>query len=555
VRLDVDLGFDAVPGRAAQVGEAQALDLHTIAAALRSPRKLRALLRARRFEEVLVAEGELPLSALQAVALLSLGVARTRLWVLDGRRMGRWAFCARALAEVSVAVPSELARSAALAWRVRRAARREYALKRGAEAAGSALYLRLDPSLKWHGAQVGGAATHTSGVINGLLDNGVAVEMLAPERPLGTDRARFREVPVRRILHVARGLSYSDYSEALLAATHGLRADFVYQRHQMGSYAGLELARRLGVPLVLEFNGSEIWVERNWRSGRLLLGGELERLELRNLRDASLVVVVSAPLRDFVVDQGVAAERVLVNPNGVDVDALAPYREQSPARWRARLGLPEAPTVGFIGTFGLWHGVKLLPALIEAVGEAQWVLIGGGDLLEEVRAEIEARGLSRRVRLTGVLERERALQMLACSDVCVSPHVPNPDGTPFFGSPTKLFEYMGLQRAIVASDLDQIGEVIEHERSGLLCPPGDVPPAADAVRRLLADEPLRERLALEALRRATSEHSWSAHARRILDALSHPCGPAPAAPLVALPHEYACNRHGRQAGGCASVDG
>jgi glycosyltransferase involved in cell wall biosynthesis len=522
VRLDVDLGFDAVPGRPLADGESQALDLHTIAAALRSPSRLRALLRARAFQEVLVAEGELPLSALQAVALLSLGAVRTPRLVVDGRAFHRWAFCVRALAKTIRAVPSELLRSVVLARRVRRFARRDYALEASADGPGSALYLRLDPSLKWHGAQVGGAATHTSGVINGLLDNGVAVRVLAPERPLGTDRARFSEVPVRRVLHLARGLSYSDYSEALLAATDGMRADFVYQRHQLGSYAGLELARRLGVPLVLEFNGSEIWVERNWRTGRLLFGKELECLELRNLRDASLVVVVSAPLRDYVLAQGVAAERVLVNPNGVDVDALAPYRELSPSRWRERLGLREAPTVGFIGTFGLWHGVKLLPALAEAVPEARWILIGGGDLLEEVRLEIEARGLSDRVRVTGVLERARALEMLACSDVCVSPHVPNPDGTPFFGSPTKLFEYMGLGRAIVASDLDQIGEVIEHERSGLLCPPGDVEAAADAVRRLLADGPLRERLAREALRRAADEYSWSAHVRRILDALHSP---------------------------------
>ncbi len=101
-----------------------------------------------------------------------------------------------------------------------------------------------------------------------------------------------------------------------------------------------------------------------------------------------------------------------------------------------------------------------------------------------------------------MVERERALEVLACSDVCVSPHVPNPDGTPFFGSPTKLFEYMGLGKPIVASDLDQIGEVIEHERSGLLCPPGDVEAAAAAIRRLLADHELRARLGAGALERA-----------------------------------------------------
>ena len=112
------------------------------------------------------------------------------------------------------------------------------------------------------GTQVGGAATHTSGVINGLIDNGVAVDVIAAERPLGTDRARFVEVPpTRRPLQLVPGLRFTDYSDQLVGAATGLRADFVYQRYQLGSDAGLRLAERLGVPLVLEFNGSEIWVQ------------------------------------------------------------------------------------------------------------------------------------------------------------------------------------------------------------------------------------------------------------------------------------------------------
>ena len=193
---------------------------------------------------------------------------------------------------------------------------------------------------------------------------------------------------------------------------------------------------------MLEFNGSELWVQRHWNAGSTRLEGPLGRLERRNLLDASLLVVVSSALRDAVLAEGAPAQRVLVNPNGVDIDAIAAYREGTPREWRARSGLPDEPTVGFVGTFGLWHGVKLLPPLVEAVPEARWLIVGDGDLFPEVRAEIAARGLADRVLMTGVLDRPRALEMLACCDVCVSPHVPNPDGTPFFGSPTKLFEYM-----------------------------------------------------------------------------------------------------------------
>jgi glycosyltransferase involved in cell wall biosynthesis len=520
MRLDVDLSFDAVPEAPLAEDAARSLDLHTVAAATRSPKRLRTLLRDRRYEEVRVRTGELPPSTLQAVVLLALGIARTRRLVVDGRALGRTAFIARALATVAWALPRELSRSAVLAARVELGARRSYRLPRRARETTSTLYVRVEPNLRWMGSQVGGAATHTSGVVNGLLDNGVEVRIFASEQPWGTERAQFVAVPLRRDLQLVRGLGYTDYSATIVRAAAGYTADFVYQRYQLGSSAGLELARGLAVPLVLEFNGPELWVERHWRSGRLLLGGPLERLERRNLSDASLVVVVSEALRRHVLDQGVPEERVLVNPNGVDVDQLAPYRELTASQWRERAGIPEAPTVGFIGTFGLWHGVKLLPALIAAVPEAQWVLVGGGGLLSEVSAEIAARGLSERVRLTGVLERERALELLSCSDVCVSPHVPNPDGTPFFGSPTKLFEYMGLRRAIVASDLDQIGEVIEDGRSGLLVAPADVDAAASAVRRLLADAPLRERLAEAALERAATQYSWGAHTRRILAALT-----------------------------------
>jgi glycosyltransferase involved in cell wall biosynthesis len=355
--------------------------------------------------------------------------------------------------------------------------------------------------------------------------------VLAAESPAGTDRAEFVRVPVRRILHLARGLSYTEYTAAVLKTAARSRGDFVYQRYQLGSYAGLELARRLGVPLVLEFNGSEIWVERHWGSGKMRFSQTLEALERRNLLDASVVVVVSSPLRDYVLEQGVAPDRVVVAPNGVDAGRLAPYRDHPPEVWRDRLGLPQQPTVGFIGTFGQWHGAGLLPGLAEQVPGARFVLVGDGGLLPQVRDEIRSRGLQDRVLLTGLLERDRALRMLAACDVCVSPHVPNPDGSQFFGSPTKLFEYMGLRKAIVASDLDQIGDVIDHERNGLLCPPGDVDAAAAAVRRLLEDAPLRERLAAAALGDALTRFSWTAHVRRILDALSRSQSP-PAGPTM-----------------------
>lgn len=437
---------------------------------------------------------------------------------------GRSAMRARAAIALATALPAELARSARWHERARRVAASTYTLP--AKPVGDVrrvTYLRAEASLRWLGAQVGGAATHTAGVINGLSSASVEVSVFAAERPTGVHDARCQEVPPRHIVQLVHWLTFVGYTQELVSAAAAVPADLVYQRYAVGSYAGLELARRLNVPLVLEFNGSEIWAERHWGSGRTPLAKTQAALERRNLLDASLIVVVSQPLKDQLVEEGIEPARVLVNPNGVDVGELAAVRAHAPSDWRRRMSLPQAPTVGFVGTFGLWHGVKLLPELIERVAErrddARWVLIGDGPLHAEVTAELERCGLSGRAHLTGVVPRTHAVELLACCDVCVSPHVSNPDGTAFFGSPTKLFEYMGLGRAIVASDLDQIGEVLENGRTALLTPPGDGAAVADAVVRLLDDAPLRARLGQAALEEAIERYSWDAHVGRILRAL------------------------------------
>ena len=524
MRLILDLRY--TPGDVRADSGVRRMTLGELAiGAQEQPRWLAGLLWRRRWAEVLIVRDTLQLSGLQAGVEFLAGLARAERFTLvegpEARPVRRRRVLSRALWHTAVAIVRELWHSARLARAVDREVTDVAPVGRS-RVSRSVVYLRTEPDIAFAGRYVGGAAAHTTGVINGLRDCGVSVQVFAPRRPDGID-ATFIAVPPRRAHHFVPWLTITAYGQAVARAAADHTADFVYQRYALGSYAGMELARRLDVPLVLEFNGSEVWAERNWGRGTLRMANRVARLEEANLRAASLVVVVSEVLKDEVVEIGIPEDRILVNPNGVDPERLAPYRERDAASWRDRLGLVRVPTVGFVGTFGLWHGVLVLPAIIEELARSRphvhWLLIGGGRLYDDVRREIEVRGLSDRVTLTGVVPRERALELLAASDVCVSPHVPNSDGTRFFGSPTKLFEYMGLAKPIVASDLEQIGEVIDHERTGLLCPPGNASAAAAAVARLLDDEVLRRRLGTGALEEARTTYSWTAHVRRILDAL------------------------------------
>jgi glycosyltransferase involved in cell wall biosynthesis len=298
----------------------------------------------------------------------------------------------------------------------------------------------------------------------------------------------------------------------------------VYQRYSLDNYAGLRLARRLGVPFVLEYNGSEIWMSRHW--GRPLKYESLaQRIELVNVNGADLVVVVSRAMRDELVARGVAADRILVNANAVDPDRYRP--DIDGAAVRRRYGLEGKTVVGFISTFQPWHGAEALARAFvilmrdhpEHRERVRMLMVGTGSAEAATRQIISRAGLDAFVHFCGLVAQADGPQHLAACDILVSPHVPNPDGSPFFGSPTKLFEYMAMGRGIVASDLDQIGEVLRHGETAWLVPPDDPDALARGLARLVDDPPLRTALGDAARREALSHHTWRAHVRRTIDAL------------------------------------
>jgi glycosyltransferase involved in cell wall biosynthesis len=297
----------------------------------------------------------------------------------------------------------------------------------------------------------------------------------------------------------------------------------LYQRYGAHGYAGASLALARGVPLVVEFNGSAAWLGRHWGEP-LRFEALADRIERVVLASAELVVVVADALRDRLVAGGIPRERILVNPNGVDPDRYSPAVDGS--RVRARHGLGGAPVVGFIGTFGPWHGAEVLAdawgrmwARRPDLRGARLLMIGGGARLEATRTALERGGAAASAVLTGLVPQEEGAEHLAACDVLVAPHVPNPDGSEFFGSPTKLFEYLAMGRAVVASDLGQIGRVVRHGENGWLVPPGDADALAAGIARLLDDAELRARLGAAARRDAEERWSWRAHVGRTLTAL------------------------------------
>ena len=395
-------------------------------------------------------------------------------------------------------------------------------------AEGAPYYLKTD---LWLAVPAGGSVAHMAGVANNLgrfgpaprvfsvasnplLDPGIPFELLQPP----TRFWDFRELPP---------LAFNaDVIRRLLDAGTAVAPSWIYQRYSLHNFAGVWAAGHFNVPLVLEYNGSEVWIGGHWGSG-LRHGPLAERIERLNLDAADLIVVVSQASRDELIARGVGADKILVNPNGVDADRYTPGIDATALR--QRMGFQDAQVVGFIGTFGRWHGAEVLVEAFarirgtEGTAPLRLLLIGDGQTRQACEQLARERGVADRVVFTGLVPQAEGPQWLAACDVLVAPHVPNPDGSAFFGSPTKLFEYMAMGRPIVASRLGQIGELLVHGETAWLVEPGDPQALADGLLATLRNPALARKMAQRARSQAVEQHTWLAHSRRIVEALRSRC--------------------------------
>lgn len=373
------------------------------------------------------------------------------------------------------------------------------------------LYVCADRGIALGGTK--GAAAHVRCVVNAFRHLNHEVMVLAADAMRhGLDVPVFEiaQLTVSRAVgdHVrprlGRALGHIWNNASVESALRGALADFkphlIYERYAPFGAAAALMAARLGVRHVLEVNAPLAWEGRQYR--QQALSEAAEGLEQAALAATSCVVAVSDELREMLIDQGVDANKIVVVPNGVDIRFFTP---DGPVARIDGVG-PDRMIVGFVGSLKAWHGVEILVEAFRVLAcDPAFHLLVVGDGPEARRIDQLGDELQGRVTRIPVVRHDLVPSFLRAIDVAVAPY---PSLDRFYYSPLKVLEYLATGRAIVASRIGQVQQLVRDGETGLLVPPGDVATLVRQIRCLAADGALRRRLGAAAAQEARRGHGW-----------------------------------------------
>lgn len=295
--------------------------------------------------------------------------------------------------------------------------------------------------------------------------------------------------------------------------------DVIHERFGMYSYGAVLASRRLGIPLVLEVNGPTIEEKQLFTTA--ITGAQLwvaRAIRDQCARQAARIFVVSSVLKRFLLKhwKGVSEDRIEAIPNAADIHRLG--NPDNVEGLRAELGLQDNCVIGFLGTFQPWYGLENLIAafsqIVQKAPQARLLMVGDGLVRSDLEQQVKDAGLQDAVLFTGYVAHDEVPRYLGCFDIAVAAF--RELDIDFCGSPIKLFEYMAAGRAIVASNIGQIPEIVTHERDALLVEPGDIDGLAAAVVRLVNKPDLRKQLGAAAQVEGR-KYSWEAYADQLTD--------------------------------------
>jgi glycosyltransferase involved in cell wall biosynthesis len=293
--------------------------------------------------------------------------------------------------------------------------------------------------------------------------------------------------------------------------------------NHLNAQVALALRDQFDLPVVYEVRG---FLEETWLTRTGPGAAESDRyrgaraVETASMRAADAIVTLSEAMRQEILDRGeIAADSVVVIPNGVDVARFTPGPRDE--RLAASLGIAAGETVvGYISGLMAYEGIDYLiraVALLRDRGRTvRLLIVGDGEARASLVATAKEEGLDdSTVIFTGRVPYRDIVRYYRTIDIFVVPRTN--DRVSRLVTPLKPFEAMAMAKALLVSGVDALLEIIPDDRTGRSFTPEDPTSLADALEPLLDDPLLRQELGTAARAWVTEHRTWDRVGRQYLE--------------------------------------
>ncbi len=282
----------------------------------------------------------------------------------------------------------------------------------------------------------------------------------------------------------------------------------------------LALGQRYGLPVVYEVRGfwEDTWLSRH-KDGTSLASSELYQrsraLETECMLAADLVVTLGEAMREEIEARGVPAEKILIVPNAVSEEFLAPL--PGPGNLRAELGIQEDEyVVGEVSSLVKHEGIGTLleaTAILRDRGvPARALIVGDGPERAALQRQAAEAGLAHAAVFPGRVPAAQVRQFHALLDIFVVPRTP--DRVCQLVTPLKPIEAMASGLCVVTSEVKALTEIVKHEVTGMQTVPQDPVSLADCLELLIYSPDIRKKLGDNAREWVSGDRTWTRNAAR-----------------------------------------
>ena len=201
---------------------------------------------------------------------------------------------------------------------------------------------------------------------------------------------------------------------------------------------------------------------------------------------------------------GLPYEKINVVPNGVNLNLFNGVERDY--NFRRRFAMDNEKIILFMGRLvyekGIQHLISAMPKILNGYHDSKLVICGKGGMIDELKAQVNAMGISNKVYFAGYMNGKDVQKMYKAADVAVFPSTYEPFGI-------VALEAMLSENPIVVSDIGGLNEIVQHRENGMKSYAGNPNSIADSILELLYDHKLCADITKKAKNKVRNEYNWN----------------------------------------------